>query len=108
MRSHRLFSSKKRGVHEGLYPLDRLMRSEKIPTISHLTTPHLNFTRADHPHHIINAMTDHQAMMDTIRDGHINGVVSEIPECPRERASHLKAFAYFQDASLAGIGPIIE
>ena len=53
-------------------------------------------------------MADHQAMMDTICDGHINNAVSVIPDYPQQRATHLKAFAYFQDASLVGIGPIID
>ena len=51
-------------------------------------------------------MADHQAMMDTIRDGHINKARAEIPDCPEERANHIKSFAYFQDASMAAIGAI--
>ena len=108
MRSHRIFSSKKRGVHEGLYPLNRLKRQETMPNLAPITTPDLHFSRPDNPHHIVNAMADHQAMMDTIRDGHINAALSVIPDCPQERATHLKAFAYFQDASLVGIGPITD
>ena len=108
MRSHRIFSSKKRGVHEGLFPLNKLRRQDIMPPLASLSTPHLSFSKPDNPHHIINAMADHQAMMDTIRDGHINKVVSAIPDCPEERAAHLKAFAYFQDASLVGIGPISD
>ena len=44
--------------------------------------------------------------MDTIRDGHVNKARAEIPDCPEERANHIKSFAYFQDASMAAIGVI--
>ena len=108
MRTHRIFSTKKRAVHEGPYPLDQLKRANAPADLSSINTPPISFARPHEPHHIINAMADHQAMMDTIRDGHINAVESEIPACPIARANHLKAFAYFQDASLVSIGPIAD
>ena len=108
MRTHRIFSTKDRAVHEGPYPLDQLKRAEMPSDLSSIRTPPITFSRAHEPHHIINAMADHQAMMDTIRDGHINALPSEIPACTIERANHLKAFAYFQDASLVSIGPIAD
>ena len=106
MRPHRLFSSKKRALHEGLYPLSKLARQPDIPALEGLYTSPLSFSRPEAPLNIVNAMADHQAMMDTIRDGHINKARAEIPDCPEERANHIKSFAYFQDASMAAIGAI--
>ena len=106
MRSHRIFSSRNRPLHEGLYTLHRLRRVRQIPDLADIQTPYLSFNRPDTPYNIVNAMADHQAMMDTIRDGNVNKALAEIPSCPQERANHLKSFAYFQDASMVGIGSI--
>ncbi|MEO0915025.1 MAG: NAD-binding oxidoreductase, partial [Pseudomonadota bacterium] len=62
----------------------------------------LSFSRPAAPHSIVNAMREHQAMLDAIRDGLINPVVAGASEDPLERANHLKAFGYFNDA--AGVG----
>jgi len=107
MRSHRLFSSKSRPIHYGNYPLHRLIRQNKPPFLGGVDTPPLSFHRPDDPESIVNAMSEHQAMLDTIRDGLVNGVVSDIPEDPNERSRHLKSFGCFQDASMVGIGPLI-
>ena len=45
-------------------------------------------------------------MLDTIRDGLVNPVASDIPQDPQARADHLKAFGYFNDASMMGCGPL--
>ena len=66
----------------------------------------LNFHRPNAPENIVNAMGEYQAMMDAIRDGLVNDAQSEIPADPQERANHLKAFGYFSDASMVGIGPL--
>ncbi|MEL6588385.1 MAG: hypothetical protein AAFQ50_17410 [Pseudomonadota bacterium] len=47
-------------------------------------------------------MAQHQAMMDAIRDGVVNPARATCPDDPAKRADHLKAFAYFNDASLVG------
>ena len=106
MRPHRLFSSRKRALDEGLYPLSKLVRRPDLPSFEGLTTKPLSFSRPDQPLNIVNAMADHQAMMDTIRDGHVNTATAEIPDSLEERSAHMKSFAYFQDASMAAIGPI--
>ena len=67
----------------------------------------LSFARPDKPQSIINAMADHQAVMDALRAGVANGVRSTIPDDPGTRAEHLKSFAYFNDASMVGIGPLV-
>lgn len=45
-------------------------------------------------------------MMDAIRGGFVNKAMAEIPTDPLERANHLKAFGYFNDASMVTTGPL--
>lgn len=100
----RFFSDKKRPVHMGHYPTERLLRAQKSPDLSAVpSVPQLSFTDGAAPHSIINAMREHQAMLDAIRDGLVNKAVAEAPTDLRERADHLKAFGYFSDAALVGI-----
>ena len=103
----KLFSDKKRPVHMGRFPTERLARSHDIPDLSKLTPwPNLSFQRPKGSTSIVPAMAEFQAMMDAVRDGSVNSVPSEIPNDIRERANHLKAFAYFNDMSVVGIGPV--
>ncbi|MBT3143287.1 NAD-binding oxidoreductase [Phaeobacter gallaeciensis] len=105
----RIFSDKKRPVHLGSYPLERLQRRSGLPDLSSAPAQQqLSFHRPDQPDSIVNAMGEFQAMMDAIRDGLVNPVQSEIPTDPQERSDHLKAFGYFNDASMIGIGPLPE
>ena len=106
MQTNRLFSSKSRPVHFGSYPLHKLKR-RKEPLISDLPSlAPLQFHRPLQPQNIVNAMGHHQAMLDAIRDGLVNKAKAEIPDDLQERANHLKAFGYFNDASLVGVGQI--
>jgi reductive dehalogenase len=100
----RFFSDKDRPAYMGPYPTERLARLGTAADLS--ITPamaQLQFTRPDDPRSIVNAMREHQAMLDAIRDGLINGAVAETPTDPQERADHLKAFGYFADAALVGV-----
>ena len=106
MRAHRIFSSKSRPVHFGNYPLHRLRRQDETPELDGVATPDLSFNRPEDPQSIVNAMAEHQAMLDTIRDGLVNGAVSDIPQDPKERSNHLKSFGYFNDASMVGIAAL--
>lgn len=100
----RLFSDKSRPVHLGPYPMERLKRVEGAVDLEAVPpSTQLAFERHDHPHSILNAMRDHQAMLDAIRDGLVNNVVSEVPSDLKERANHLKSFGYFNDAAGMGI-----
>ncbi|WP_235962659.1 4Fe-4S double cluster binding domain-containing protein [Jannaschia marina] len=104
----RLFSTKDRPPHLGPYPVERLMRGP-MPDLGRVPAMEpLSFARPDDPLSIVNAMREHQAMLDAIRDGLVNGVRSEIPDDPEERARHLKGFGYFCDAAVVGIGPMPE
>ena len=108
MRAHRLFSSKNRPIHLGEYPLHRLRRQDGPADFAGCRTDFLSFSRPEDPESIVNAMAEHQAMLDTIRDGLVNGAVSDIPDDPVERSNHLKSFGYFNDASMVGIGPVTD
>ncbi|WGH80189.1 4Fe-4S dicluster domain-containing protein [Jannaschia ovalis] len=98
----RLFSTRDRPVHLGPYPLERLRRCDRAPDPVPPRAP-LAF---DGPAPIVAAMADYQATMDAIRDGLVNGNRADCPVDPVERARHLKAFGYFSDAALMGIGPV--
>ena len=99
----RLFSDRNRPVHLGPYPLEMLRRGAAPHSVPDWLP--LTFHRDD-PCHLVNAMAEHQAMMDAIRDGMVNRARSEIPADPKLRAEHLKAFGYFSDASMVGCGPL--
>ena len=104
----RLFSDKNRPVHLGPFPLERAVRGP-MPEWSDVPPhPELSFQRPENPASIVNAMADYQAMMDAIRDGFVNKVKSDCPADLEERANHLKAFGYFSDTSMVGIGPLPE
>ena len=100
----RFFSSKKRPFHLGPYPLEKLKRREEPVDLTRVpATDELSFRRLNTPHSLVNAMGEYQAMMDVIRDGIVNPVHADVPDSLAERAEHMKAFGYFQDASLMGI-----
>ncbi|MEQ6248939.1 2Fe-2S iron-sulfur cluster-binding protein [Sulfitobacter sp. HNIBRBA3233] len=100
----RIFSDARRPVHAGPYPCEMLARQKDLPDLEAIAvSPALTFARAEDGPSIINAMRDHQAMMDAIREGLVNGAVAEVPDDPLTRAQHLKAFGYFCDAAGVGI-----
>ncbi len=99
----RFFSDRRRPVHMGPYPLERLERRKAMPDLSIVPAMRrLSFERPDKPESLVNAMREYQAMMDAIRDGLVNRARAEIPADPLERANHLKGFGYFSDASMIG------
>lgn len=100
----KLFSGKSRPVHLGPYPLEKLRRLDTaLPALPDIPFPTVSFASADHPQNIINAMGPFQAMMDALRSGTIAQTKADIPTDPLERAQHLKAFGYYNDASMMGI-----
>ncbi|MFK7754146.1 MAG: 2Fe-2S iron-sulfur cluster-binding protein [Sedimentitalea sp.] len=102
----RFFSDKSRPVHLGSFPLERLARTT-MPDLTQVPAHDtLLFSRPDTPASIVNAMADYQAMMDAIRDGLVNKAQGAIPADSHERANHLKAFGYFSDAAMVGVGPV--
>ncbi|CRK75054.1 3-chloro-4-hydroxyphenylacetate reductive dehalogenase precursor [Nereida ignava] len=103
----RFFSDKTRPIHMGPYPSELLARGEQPMLRGVPKQTQLTFT-SDKPHSVINAMREHQAMLDAIRDGLINRGQSDIPSDIQERADHLKAFGFFNDAAAVGICRITD
>lgn len=87
----------------GPYPLERLARTARAELADVPPMTPLRFRRPDTPESIVNAMCDYQAMLDALRDGLINRARADIPGDPQERANHLKAFGYFNDAAMVAI-----
>ncbi len=105
----RIFSDKARPIHAGHFPTELLQRQDALPDLSKVPAfKQLSFDNPSAPFSIVNAMREHQAMLDTIRHGIINSEKAACPENLNERAEHLKAFAYFSDASLAGVCQLPE
>ena len=98
----RVFSEKKRPVHLGRYRLEKLARQSLIELGTVYPFEQLFYANDNRPDSIVNAMRDHQAMLDAIRDGLINKAMAETPDDLQERANHLKSFGYFADASMVG------
>ena len=99
----RIFSEKNRPIDLGSFRLESLPRQDSVSLDNLKPFEPLSFKRENQPHSIVNAMRDHQAMLDAIRDGLINKVAAETPADLDERARHLKSFGYFADASMVGI-----
>ena len=99
----RFFSTRNRPFHMGPYPLERLKRVGAVDLSRVPDHVPLDFRRLDTPYSLVNAMGEYQAMMDALRDGLVNPAPGAAPEDPVERARHMKAFGYFQDASMMGI-----
>ena len=99
----RFFSDRDRPVHLGPYPLERLLRGP-MPDLAQVRA--VPPAASPGPASIAGAIGEYQAMMDAIRDGLVNRVRSEVPADPQARADHLKAFGYFSDAAMMGVGPV--
>ncbi|QQP52674.1 Hypothetical protein FKW44_004900 [Caligus rogercresseyi] len=88
----------------GHYPSELLARQNAIPDLTQVPQMRqLQFSRPDAPQSIVNAMREHQAMLDAIRDGLVNKAVADTPDSLQDRAHHIKGFAYFSDAAVVGI-----
>ncbi|WP_281955541.1 2Fe-2S iron-sulfur cluster-binding protein [Pseudophaeobacter arcticus] len=102
----KVFSTRQRPIHLGPFPLERLVRGP-MPDLGAVPAAQpLEFRRPTAPASIINAMGEYQAMMDAVRDGLVNKAQASCPGDPQERADHIKAFGYFADAAMVGIGPV--
>jgi len=105
----KLFSYRSRPFHLGPYPVETLPRCETAAGLDALTPPRaLSFRRAQDPTSIVNAMRSFQSMLDATRDGLVKRERGDIPADPQERSDHLKSFAYYCDAALAGVTRIAD
>ena len=104
--SEKFFSSARRAPHLGPYPLERLVRGAASDPRQVPRRAPLSFHRPEDPFSIVNAMTEHQATLDALRDGLVNKTRATIPTDVQARSDHLKSFGYFCDAAMVGIGPL--
>ncbi len=86
----------------GPYPVELLARRASVDLTDVPEMQALRFENPEAPNSIVNAMRDHQAMLDAIRAGIVNSALAEAPTDPFERSNHLKSFGYFSDAALVG------
>ena len=105
----RLFSDRDRPVHLGPFPLERLERARRLPPLDDVPPmAEIPIADPDAPTSIVNATGEYQSMLDAIREGLVARTPSACPEDPLERSEHLKAFGYFNDASMVGAGPLVD
>jgi hypothetical protein len=98
----RLFSYRKRPVHLGPYPLERLQRQRSLPDLASIAPmTALSFDDAN-AESLSHAMARYIAMFDLVRDGAVNATPGDVPAETLERTRHLKAAGYYFDASMMG------
>jgi len=97
----RFFSYRDRPVHLGPFPLERLRRTDTRPDLSVLLPMEGLAFDDPNPESLTHAMARFIGMFDVIRDGTVAAKQSDLPDDPAERAQHLKAAAYYFDASMA-------
>ncbi len=59
----------------------------------------ISFRDLDNEENLVNAMRRYAAMLDAIRDGFVKKERGVLPSDLQERSNHLKAFAYYHDAT---------
>ncbi len=90
-------------MHLGPFSLETLKRHGAVDLLNVPSFDPLRFHIPERPTSIVNAMGDHMAMLDAIRDGMVNRAKSQVPDDVVERSNHLKSFGYFADASMVGV-----
>lgn len=100
----KLFCYKNRPVHLGPYPLERLRRQrEKLYLAAVPEMKPVSYVDEVEPESLTNAMTRYIGMLDVVRDGTVTPAKAEMPDDPQERSDHLKAAAYYYDATMMGV-----
>jgi reductive dehalogenase len=99
----RLYSTRRRPVHLGPFPLETLARTDAPPELGRVPPMQTLRFDASAPVSIVPAIGRFQAMFDLVRDGAVQAAPAEIPDDPAERSRHLKAAGYYFDASMVGI-----
>jgi reductive dehalogenase len=99
----RLFSTRRRPVHLGPYPLERLRRQARPPDLASVPAMQALAFEADDPHSLVHAMARSMAMFDLVREGPVQSLAAEVSADPGERTRHLKAAGHYFDASMMGV-----
>lgn len=98
-----IFSHRRRPVHAGPYPAERLARLDSPAPIDLATLPRLGGRTAGlAPDAVAHAIERYFALFRDTRDGFVAPAPAPVPDALEERANNLKAAAYFLDASLVG------
>jgi len=101
----RLFSHRRRPVHLGPWPVERLARAAHAPTLENV--PRLDgVLSAPSPGSITSATGPYWDVFRATRDGPVAPARAPVPEAPLARAENMKAAAYYLDASLVGIATL--
>ena len=103
----KLFSHKKRPVHLGPYPLERLARAEGMQVPRSAAGSRPAEPRSEGPFSAGHAYTLYLDLFDDQRDGEVSEP-APITEDPVERANHLKAGLYFLDADMVSCGAVAD
>jgi len=104
----KLFSHKKRPVHLGPYPLERLPRmTDPSARPEHRSSRQPAEPAAPGPVALTPAYGQYVALYDEQRTGELSPP-APIPDDPLERANNVKAGLYFLDADMAGCGLICD
>lgn len=99
-----IFSGRRRHPSLGPYPLERVPRAPVEVTLPQRPrTEPLRFTDTAHPLSLANSLDAFMLHLDRMRDGPGAEKAAAIPEDLTERANHLKAAAYFLNASMVGV-----
>ena len=104
----KLFSHKKRPVHLGPYPLERLPRlDDPAATPGSAGGSRPSERRTGGPHSAGHAYELYLGLYDQQRTGEV-AEPAPIPDDPAERAANLKGGLYFLDADMVGCGVITD
>jgi reductive dehalogenase len=96
-----LFSHRRRPVHLGRFPLERLPRAGEIAGARSGVLP--GDTQAPGEESVGHAIPEYHALFATYFDGKVAAAKAPIPDDPVVRANNLKAAAYFLDVAQAAI-----
>ena len=102
----RLFSHRRRPVHLGPWPVERLARAEQAPALADV--PRLDGPPATAPGDLAvsHATGPYRALYRATRDGPVAPARAPVPDDPAARAANVKAAAYYLDASLVGVAAL--
>ncbi len=99
----KLFSNRKRPVHLGPYPLERLPRTNAVPSLSGVRRPQERRPAGDQS--AVDAYSFYLDLLDSQRAGDV-APTAPVPDDPVERSQNVKAGLYFLDADMVGCAAV--
>ncbi|MGI9154329.1 MAG: Fe-S protein, partial [Rubrivivax sp.] len=97
---YRLHSHRDRPVHLGVLPTERLRR-DLDAAIAKAVQP--GDGQDPGPHAVAGSIPEYRRLISPLLDGAVAAARAPIPDDLLQRQQHLKAAAYFLDATLAGV-----